>query len=176
MSRKSEKTSWRDQKNHNVSQFTDLREVAQLICSLCPLSLTSPISSTSTCVCVCVPSRFSHFWLSVTPWSVSHQPPLSMGCSRQEYWSGSLFSSPGDLSDPRTELKPLELQVDRLLSVPPEKPLFGTREIDAKYLLIHSLDLQNSLMRYVLLLSPHLWNEKTETQVCHWANTAGNWH
>ena len=28
----------------------------------------------------------------------------------------------------------------------------------------------------MLLLSPHLWNEKTETRVCHWTNIAGNWH
>ena len=33
-------------------------------------------------------SLFSHVWLSVTPWTVVHQAPLSMGFSRQEYWSG----------------------------------------------------------------------------------------
>ena len=33
-------------------------------------------------------SLFSHVWLSVTPWTVAHQAPLSMGFSRQEYWSG----------------------------------------------------------------------------------------
>ena len=36
----------------------------------------------------------SHFWLFVTPWRVAHQAPLSMGFSRQEYWSGSPFPSP----------------------------------------------------------------------------------
>ena len=35
-----------------------------------------------------------------TPWTVAHQAPLSMGFSRQEYWSGSPFPSPGDLPDP----------------------------------------------------------------------------
>ena len=35
----------------------------------------------------------------MTLWTVAHQTPLSMGSSRQEYWSGSPFSSPGDLSD-----------------------------------------------------------------------------
>ena len=39
----------------------------------------------------------------VTPWTVSCQAPLSMGFSRQEYWSGLLFPSPGDLSDPGME-------------------------------------------------------------------------
>ena len=36
--------------------------------------------------------------LFATPWTVDHQAPLSMGFSRQEYWSGLLFSSQGDLS------------------------------------------------------------------------------
>ena len=36
---------------------------------------------------------------SVTPWAVAHQAPLSMGFSRQEYWSGLPFLSPGDLPD-----------------------------------------------------------------------------
>ena len=34
-----------------------------------------------------------------TPWTVAHQPPLSMRLSQQEYWSGLLFSPPGDLPD-----------------------------------------------------------------------------
>ena len=38
--------------------------------------------------------------LFATPWTVAHQAPLSMGFSRQEYWSGVPFPSPGDLSDP----------------------------------------------------------------------------
>ena len=40
---------------------------------------------------------------SATPWTVAYQAPLSMGFSRQEYWSGLPFSSPGDLPDPRIE-------------------------------------------------------------------------
>ena len=39
----------------------------------------------------------------VTPWTVAHQAPLSMGFSRQEYWRGLPFPSPGDLPDPGTE-------------------------------------------------------------------------
>ena len=35
-----------------------------------------------------------------TPWTVAHQAPLSMGFSRQEYWSGLSFPSPRDLTDP----------------------------------------------------------------------------
>ena len=44
-------------------------------------------------------------WLSATPWTITCQAPLSMGFSRQEYWSRLLFSSPGDLPDPG--IKPL---------------------------------------------------------------------
>ena len=36
---------------------------------------------------------------STTPWTVARQPPLSMGLSRQEYWTGLPFPSPGDLLD-----------------------------------------------------------------------------
>ena len=37
------------------------------------------------------------------PWTVAHQPPLSMGFLRQEYWSGLPFPSPGDLPNPGIE-------------------------------------------------------------------------
>ena len=40
---------------------------------------------------------------SVTLWTVAHQVPLSMGLSRQEYWTGLPFPPPGDLPDPGTE-------------------------------------------------------------------------
>ena len=38
-----------------------------------------------------------------TPWTVALQGPLSLGFSRQEYWSGLAFAPPGDLPDPGTE-------------------------------------------------------------------------
>ena len=41
--------------------------------------------------------------LFVTPWSVAHQAPLSMGFPRQEYWRGLPFPILGDLSDPGIE-------------------------------------------------------------------------
>ena len=54
-----------------------------------------------------------------TPRTVAHQAPLSMRCSRQEYWSGEPFPSPGDLPDPG-KIKPRSptLQADSLLSEP----------------------------------------------------------
>ena len=52
-----------------------------------------------------VPS-LSHVQLFVTPWTVVHQIPLSMGFSRQEYWSGLPFPSPGDLPNQRGDNTP----------------------------------------------------------------------
>ena len=39
----------------------------------------------------------------LTPWTVAHQAPLSMGFPRKEYWSGLPFPSPGDIPDPEIE-------------------------------------------------------------------------
>ena len=64
----------------------------------------------------------SHVRLFATPWNVAYQSPLSMGFSRQEYWSGLSFPSPGDLPNPGTELWSPTLQTDSLPSEPPGKP------------------------------------------------------
>ena len=45
-----------------------------------------------------------------TPWSVARQAPQSVGFSRQEYWSGLPFPSPGDLRDPGIEPRSPVLQ------------------------------------------------------------------
>ena len=45
----------------------------------------------------------SHIWLFATLWTIAHQTPLFVEFSRQEYWSGLPFSSPGDLLDPGIE-------------------------------------------------------------------------
>ena len=63
----------------------------------------------------------SHVRLFATPWSVARQAPPSMGFSRQEYWSGLPFPSPGDLPDPGIEPGSPALQADALLSDPPGK-------------------------------------------------------
>ena len=56
------------------------------------------------CVCVCaVLSRFSRVQLFVTPWTVARQAYLTMEFSRQDYWSGVPFPSPGDLPNPGME-------------------------------------------------------------------------
>ena len=68
---------------------------------------------------VCV--LLSHVQLSATLWTVACQAPLSMEFSRQEYWSGLLFPSPGDLPDPGTEPTFPALQADSLPSELPGK-------------------------------------------------------
>ena len=50
-------------------------------------------------------SGFSCVWLFVIPWTIAHQAPPSMELSRQEYWSGLPFPTPGDLPDPGIEPK-----------------------------------------------------------------------
>ena len=50
--------------------------------------------------------------LFVMLWTVAHQAPPSMGFSRQEYWSGLPFPSPGDLPDPGIEPRSPALQAD----------------------------------------------------------------
>ena len=51
----------------------------------------------------CELSHFSGVQLLVTLWTVARPAPRSMGFSRQEYWSGLPFLSPGDLPDPEVE-------------------------------------------------------------------------
>ena len=59
---------------------------------------------------------------SATPWTAACQAPLFMGFSRQEYWSGLPFPSPGDHSNPAIEPRSPALQADSLLCEPPGKP------------------------------------------------------
>ena len=88
--------------------------------SLLSFFLISPfLPFLSPCVCV---SR-SVVSDSLLPHEVAHQAPLSVGFSRQEYWSGLPFPSPGDLPNPGIEPRSPALQADALLSQPPGKAL-----------------------------------------------------
>jgi len=64
---------------------------------------------------VCMLSRFSRVLLFAAPWTIACQGPLSMGFSRQEYWSGLPFPSLGNLPDPRIKPGSPALQADSLL-------------------------------------------------------------
>ena len=70
----------------------------------------------------CVLSPFSHGWLFAALRTVAYQTPLSMGFSRQEYWSGLPFPPPGDLPDPGIEGL-LHWPVGSLPLAPPGKPV-----------------------------------------------------
>ena len=52
---------------------------------------------------MCVCESLSRVQLFATPWTIAHQAPLSMGFSRQEYWSGLPFPPPESLPDPGIE-------------------------------------------------------------------------
>ena len=80
--------------------------------------------------------------LFVTPWTVAHQAPPSMGFSGQEYWSGLPFPSPGDLPDPGIEPRSPSLQADALTSEPPGKP--HEDEIRLKELFAANSNLRNN--------------------------------
>ena len=62
---------------------------------------------------------------SVTPWTVTHQAPLSKALSQQEYWSGLPSPPPGDLPNPRTKLVSPALADRYFTTEPPAKPETG---------------------------------------------------
>ena len=63
---------------------------------------------------VVIVQSLSHVQLFAIPWTVARQAPLSMGFSRQEYWSGLPFPSPGDLPKPGIEPGSSALQANTL--------------------------------------------------------------
>ena len=87
---------------------------------------------------------FSHVQLFATPWTTAYQSPLSMAFSRQKYWSGLPFLSPGDLPDPGIEPGSPTLQADALLSEPPQL---------ATYCLVCELYLKKTDMRFYRLFN-----------------------
>ena len=68
----------------------------------------------------------SHVWLFASPWTVAYQASLSMGFSRQEYWSGLPFPSPGDLPDTGIEPGSPALEAGALTSESPAKGFLPT--------------------------------------------------
>ena len=64
----------------------------------------------------------SHVQLFAAPWTIAYQGPLSTGFSRQEYWSGLQFPSPGDLRNQGIEPGSPSFRADALPSESPGKP------------------------------------------------------
>ena len=110
----------------------------------------------------CVLSRFSHVQLFATLWSVTRQVPLSMGFSRQEYWSGLLFPPPGNLPHPGIKPVSLHWQVDSLSPVPPGKPIYLAVGYNCKVLCWHVL---GTLFQVKNNLSIH-WAQFFEQLLC----------
>ena len=84
---------------------------------MCYYKLLNIISCVSVCVCVCVHSVPQSCLTFCNPWTVGCQAPVSMGFSRQEYWSGLPFPIPKDLPNPGiepTSLASPALQADSL--------------------------------------------------------------
>ena len=104
------------------------------------------------CVCVCV--RRSVVSDSATPWTVAHQAFLSMGFSRQEYWSGLPFLSPGDLPNPGIESGSPTLQADSVPFEPGGKSRISYR---AHQLAITSL---NFCLSSIILISSSFFLQK----------------
>ena len=70
-------------------------------------------------------SHFSCVCLSETPWTAVRQAPLSVGFSRQEYWSGLPFPSPGDLPNPGIKPMSPALACGFFATEPPGKQIFN---------------------------------------------------
>ena len=88
----------------------------------CPTVATNEINSCQEWTMYTVKVKSPrHVRLFATPRTVACQAPLSMGFSRQEYWSGLPFPSPGDLPDPGIKPGSPALRADALPSEAPGK-------------------------------------------------------
>ena len=89
--------------------------------------------------------------------NIAHQAPLSMGFSRQEYWSGLPFPSPGDLPNPGIKPGSPALQADSLLSEPSGKP-DGTIRETIKFVYTHTqAELICEVHRFKLCRFSYMW-------------------
>ena len=87
----------------------------------------------------------SRVQLFATPWTVAHQAPPPMGFSRQEYWNGLPFPSPGDLPDPGIEPRSPALQADTLTS---EKKIRKTYHMGGISILLQGAMYQAQLVKF----------------------------
>ena len=92
-----------------------------------------------------------------TPWIVAYQFPPFIEFSRQEYWSGLPFPSPGDLPDPGIEPRSPSLQADALPSEPPGKAVvFCYSSLKGPRPSPHSTPLKKVLCVLFVLCSMHV--------------------
>ena len=111
-------------KGENIYTFLQAHQSGQFEDSsiLQPYLLTLEGEHVCVCVCVCVCELLGCVQLFAPPRTEGCQVPLSLGFSRQKYWSRLPFPSPGDLPDPGIILCSSALQADLLASEPQGKP------------------------------------------------------
>ena len=110
----------------------------------------------------------SHVWLFATPWTVTHQAPLSMEFSRQEYWCGLPFSSPGESSLSRDQTQ-VSCTADRLFSV--WAPRVGDAEDLSKFMAeTHTLNGLRGLASWHWYLTLVLWDMSLSPKNWVWHN------
>ena len=115
--------------------ITELQNIPKLPenSSLAQICISPLLALRLLLLCVCVRAQsLSHVWLFVIPGPVACQAPLSMVFSRQEYWSGLPFLSPGDL--PWSGIKTVSPESPALAgqfftTEPPGKPLFSCHHL-----------------------------------------------
>ena len=117
--------------NHNLSEDADKAACALLqsagLCLPCSSGESWSVVINWFCVLCACAQLFSHVRLFVTLWTVALQASLSMGFSRQKYWSGLPFPSLGDLPSPKIEPPSLvspTLAGGFFTTGPPGKPFF----------------------------------------------------
>jgi len=126
------KENWLVEESLSSGKISDVWQTTwKPVPKISPELLLTPSVCVCVCVCVCVRAHartcaFNHSVMSdslqLEPWTVALQTPLTLKFSRQEYWSGLWFLSPGDLPDPEIEPRSPALQADSLLSEPQRKP------------------------------------------------------
>ena len=89
---------WQQEIQRGSLQLSVLRSLSFASKAVCRQQHPSPLCDFD------VVHSLSHVGLSVTPWAVAHQAPLSMGFPRQEYWGELSSPSPGDLPNPGMEI------------------------------------------------------------------------
>ena len=122
-------------------------------------------------------SGFSYILFS-TLWTVAYQAPLSMGFSRQEYWSGLPCPPPGDLPDPGIEPTSPEspaLQVESLPTEPPGKPLSAYTLLQIRsHLQVPGFRIWTCLLRKDTV-EPTIFSEKhVQSTLQSWRTTVTN--
>ena len=149
-----------------IMLYSNFRPVAQPVCEFLEggwVNLTLYIFMR-----VRMLSCFSRVWLFVTLWTVAHQALLSMGFSRQEYWTGFPCPPPGGLPNPGIAPRSPTLKEDSLPSEPPGNTgvgslallqgIFLTQELTWDLLncrwILYQLSYQRSLSWVLLLPKP----------------------